>query len=246
MSEVIRILTIDEDALFDCSKESLDHFPRIRSVEDYKDSEYIKEQWEDYYDKYENAWELSILRNAPQIYFRVPFLLKPCGEIFRVGCHDEALKHIAMLFPSLCPFGRQMQVVIDNIDQHHDLYVMHGTDKLDCSNWAYPKFVKQFIPNVELYKYNWFYTNLSDDYGFISDCALNGIKYTGYKIPIRQFTDVVVNRSQIYDMIIFCTSRAYVPKNYWQVFDGMYDSVIRFNSKLRKLNDFADEWFNSK
>ena len=171
MNEVIRILTIDEDALFDCSKESLGNFPRIRSVEDYKDSEYIKEQWEAYYDKYESAWELSILRIAPQIYFRIPFLLKPCGEIFRVDCHDEALKLIARLFPSLYPFyplRMPLQVVIDNIDQHHDLYVMHGADKLDCSNWAYPKFVKQAIPIVELYKYNWFYTNLSDDYGFIS------------------------------------------------------------------------------
>ena len=120
---------------------------------------------------------------------------------------------------------------------------MHGIDKLDCSNWAYPKFVKQAIPSVELYKYNWFYTNLSDDYGFMNDCSLYGIKYKGYKKHIRQFTDAVINHSQIYDMVIFCTSRAYVPKNYWGVFDGMYDSVIRFDSKLRKLNSFADEWF---
>ena len=240
MNEDIRILTIDEDALFDCSKESLDHFPRIRSVEDYKDSEYIKEQWKGYYDEYENAWELSILPDAPQIYFRIPFLLKPCGEIFRVEHHDEVLRFISNLLPYSFPFVRKLR--IDNVDQHHDLYNMHG-EKLDCSNWACPEYVKQAAPSVEQYTYNWFYTNLSDDYGFMNDCSLDGFKYKGYKRHIRQFTDVVVNRSQIYDMVVFCTSRAYVPKNYWKVFEGLYYSMYSLDLKFRALSDFADDWF---
>lgn len=240
MNEVIRILTIDEDALFDCSKESLDHFPRIRSVEDYKDIEYIKEQWKDYYDMYESAWELSILPNVPQIYFRIPFLLKPSGNIIRIECHDEILRFISNLFRYSFPSVKQLQ--IDNIDQHHDLHNMHG-EKLDCSNWACPKFVKQAAPSVEQYTYNWFYTNLSDDFVFISDCSLYGIKYKGYKKHIRRFVDEVVSRNRIYDMVVFCTSRAYVPKNYWEVFEGMYYSMDSLNSKLRALGNFADRQF---
>lgn len=240
MNEVIRILTVDEDALFDCSKESLDHFPRIRSVEDYKDSEYIKEQWKDYYDMYESAWELSILPNTPQIYFRIPFLLKPSGNILRIECHDEILMFISDLFRYSFPSVKQLQ--IDNIDQHHDLYNMHG-EKLDCSNWACPEFVQQAAPCVKQYTYNWFYTNLSDDYGFISDCSLQGIKYKGYKKHIRHFVDEVVIHNRAYDMVVFCTSRAYVPKNYWKVFEGMYYGMESLNSKLRALGNFADEQF---
>lgn len=236
MNEVIRILTVDEDALFDCSKESLDHFPRIRSVEDYKDSEYIKEQWKDYYDMYESAWELSILPNTPQIYFRIPFLLKPSGNIIRIECHDEILRFISNLFRYSFPSVKQLQ--IDNIDQHHDLYNMHG-EKLDCSNWACPEFVQQAAPCVEQYTYNWFYTNLSNDYGFLSDCSLQGIKYKGYKKHIRHFVDEVAIHNRAYDMVVFCTSKAYVPKNYWKVFEGMYYSMDSFNSELKALNGFA-------
>ena len=108
-----------------------------------------------------------------------------------------------------------------NIDQHHDQSMLH-TQGIDCSNWASPFVIFKEYPNLNRYFYKWFYTSVTEDFHYCGE--FTGVSYSAKKYNISEF-----NKREgifpVFDLVVFCKSRAYVPSNYWEFFDLYFDLV---------------------
>lgn len=213
---ILRVLTIDEDCLFDCTNQSLDFFPRIRSVEDYSDEKYLRKEWENYYDHYEDSFQLklsplfgTLLQALSHIGSMICF-----NDLYRVDTHDEALSVIQKKF-------RGDEIYLVNFDQHHDQFIMHGVERVDCSNWASPQVMYREFKELDFYRYSWIPTSLTQDFEFVKEYPCYH-----YSAEIIEDIDPLI-RWCFYDAVIFCRSMAYVPSNYWEFFDDIFQKMIK-------------------
>ena len=216
----MRILTIDEDALFTASFLALKEFPRIRSIEDYRDLDFCRKEWRKFYDRYENDFQVKLRKELGILYFKVNNSYLP-DRIFRVDYHDEVISVIkAHIQPN------DTKLTVYNVDQHHDQFVGHSINT-DCSNWASPQIISREFPNIEEYNYVWYSTELSEDKSLVREFPPASLQL--YYSRIFNFEDLFsynIGYNQpnpwLADLVVFCKSRAYVPSNFWDVLDGLY------------------------
>lgn len=214
----MRILTIDEDALFTASFFALKEFPRVRSIEDYRDLGFCRKEWRKFYDRYEDDFQVKLRKELGLLYFKVNNSYLP-DKICRVDYHDEV---ISVIKEHIQPSDTKLTVY--NVDQHHDQFVGHSINT-DCSNWASPQIISREFPNIEEYNYVWYSTELSEDKSLVKEFPSASLSYCSHILNFEDLFSYSCDCKQnpwIADLVVFCKSKAYVPSNFWDVLDGLY------------------------
>lgn len=201
----MKILTIDEDALFTCTPKCLENFPRIQSVSDYKDLKKIKSSWDDFYDVYEASFRLKLNSFLIPIYFSPT--IRNAKRVKRISTHDEIL--------DILSHYNIEELYLVNVDQHHDQSFLHSK-VADCSNWAYPDMIQSACSRLKTYHYTWIHSPITSDF----ECCRS---YEGlnYEFTCDRIENFWFYFKEDFDFVIFCKSLAYVPSNYWDLFSTL-------------------------
>lgn len=197
---MVGILSIDFDYFINATSQDRDlYFP---NGSDEIPSNKLESMWEERYIKYPEIKKIGVIDD---FYFMKKFLkgLKIPNENFIKADSHKYIKKI------IDKFSRKLQLMIVNIDFHHDYYHYYkGSDYCNCGNWL--RRVMEERPDT---KVKWIRRKDSQIY------CLEGI------VPFEHTEDIKSIYNEKFDYVFICKSPEWSPTHLNNKFEELVSSV---------------------